>query len=116
MLMSLSATVVAAASLIPMSLLKRGILLASVVPVALLSNVLRISATAWCYHLFGAKVGSQYAHDAAGWLMMPTAMTLVALELWIVSRLVVEEEEEDGREARLIGMVAPSSNLAGGPR
>jgi N-acetylglucosaminyldiphosphoundecaprenol N-acetyl-beta-D-mannosaminyltransferase len=85
MLMSLAATVAAAASLIPMSTFKRVSLLMSVIPIALGSNILRISATAWCYYRFGADVGKNYAHDWAGWLMMPTAMLLVWLELSIMS-------------------------------
>ena len=90
MLMSLAATVVAAASLLPMTLLKRLVLLASIIPVALISNILRISATAWCYHRYGAEFGSRYAHDWAGYLMMPTAMLLVGLELLIMSWLIIE--------------------------
>ena len=93
MLMSLAATVVAAASLVPMSNWKRFLLLASIIPIALGSNVLRIAATAWCYYQFGAKIGSQYAHDWAGWLMMPMAMVLVGLELLLMSWLIVESEE-----------------------
>ncbi len=115
MLMSLSATVVAAASLIPMTHLKRGVLLLSIIPVALLSNVLRISATAWCYHLWGAEVGSKYAHDAAGYLMMPTAMALVGLELAVVSWLFVETVEEEPAKG-LIGINHTFPNLAGGSR
>ena len=90
MLMSLAAAVVATASIVPMTTLKRCFLLATIVPIALVSNILRISATAWCYYQFGAEVGSKYAHDAAGWLMMPTAMALVGLELMLLSWLIVE--------------------------
>lgn len=96
MLMSLAATVAATAAIIPMALGKRLILLASIIPIALLSNVLRISATAWAYHAFGAKVGGEYAHDLAGFLMMPLAMALVALELFIMSWLVIESSRESG--------------------
>jgi exosortase len=93
MLMSLAATVSATACVIPMANWKRILLLPSIIPIALGSNVLRIAATAWCYYKFGAVVGSKYAHDAAGWLMMPTAMVLVGLELAIMSWLVVESNE-----------------------
>ena len=95
MLMSLAATVAAAAALIPMAPFKRIVLLLSIVPVALLSNVLRISATAWAYHLLGAKLGGEWAHDLAGYLMMPLAMVLVGLELWLLSLLVVETTVSD---------------------
>ena len=93
MLMSLAATVAAAASLIPMSTVKRVALLFSIIPIALGSNVLRIAATAWCYHHFGAEVGKKYVHDWAGLLMMPTALILVLLELKIISWIVIETDE-----------------------
>jgi exosortase/archaeosortase family protein len=79
--------------LLKMETWKRVVLLASIVPIALISNILRITATAWCYHLFGAEVGGHFAHDAAGWLMMPMALVLVGLELLVMSRLIVAEEE-----------------------
>jgi exosortase len=115
MLMSLAATVVAAASLVPMSNWKRLLLLLSIIPIALGSNVLRIAATAWCYYQFGAKVGSQYAHDWAGWLMMPVAMVLVGLELLLMSWLIVESEE-GGRAAARMGLSLVSGNPAAATR
>lgn len=92
MLMSLAATVAATTILIPMATWKRLVLLASIVPIALVCNILRIAATAWCDHRLGAAAGGQLAHDMAGWLMMPMALLLVGLELWWLSWLVVEEE------------------------
>jgi exosortase/archaeosortase family protein len=103
MLMSLAATVAAAASLVPMTNLKRVVLLLSIMPIALASNIIRITATAWCYHAFGADVGSKYAHDLAGWLMMPLAMVLVFLELSIVSWLIIESEEAE-QTSDLLGL------------
>ncbi len=106
MLMSLAATVSATASLVPMANWKRLVLLPSIIPIALGSNVLRIAGTAWCYYRFGADVGSKYAHDAAGWLMMPTAMILVALELGLMSWLVVESDPANPPADRLrLGMI-----------
>ena len=94
MLMSLAAVVAATAALVPMALVKRLALLVTIVPIALLSNVLRISATAWAFHAFGAKVGGTYAHDLAGWLMMPLAMVFVGLELLVMSWVVVESSSD----------------------
>lgn len=94
MLMSLAATVTALVLLVPMSVWKRLVLLATFVPVALLCNVLRISATAWSYHLLGPEKAEKYAHDFAGLLMMPLALVLVMLELMLLSWLVIEHEEE----------------------
>jgi exosortase len=93
MLMCLAATVAAMSTLIAMAPWKRIVLFLSIIPIALISNILRISATAWCYHLFGASVGGHFAHDAAGWLMMPVALVLVGLELGLLAWLVVAREE-----------------------
>ena len=95
MLMSLAATIAATVILVPMANWKRVILLLSVVPIALLCNILRISGTAWCYHLMGSEKGQHLAHDVAGWLMMPTALVLVLLELAWLSWLVTEEREAE---------------------
>lgn len=92
MLMSLATTVAAATALIPMAVWKRVVLIASIVPIALASNILRITATAWAYHQLGATAGAHYAHDAAGWLMMPTALVLVGVEVAALSWLVVKDE------------------------
>jgi exosortase len=91
-LMCLSATVVATTILWPMAVWKRLALLASIVPVALVSNILRITATSWCYNSLGVDSGRRYAHDAAGWLMMPMALILVVLELTVLSWLIVEHK------------------------
>jgi exosortase len=99
MLMCLAATVAAMVLLVSMSRWRRFLLLASIIPIALLSNILRITATGWCYHLLGAGKGADFAHDAAGWLMMPTALLLVGLEMALLSCFFVEVEEEDGRRA-----------------
>ena len=103
MLMCLAATVAAMTVLVAMAPWKRVVLFLSIIPIALISNILRISATAWCYHLFGAAVGGHFAHDAAGWLMMPMALALVGLELGLLSWLVIEVEElPAGRPDRLL--------------
>ena len=93
MLMCLAATVAAMTVLIAMAPWKRVVLFLSIIPIALISNVIRISATGWCYHGFGADVSGHFAHDAAGWLMMPVALGLVGLELSLLSWLVIEVEE-----------------------
>jgi exosortase len=92
MLMSLAATIAAATILIPMPAWKRVVLILSVVPVALACNILRIAATAWCYHLTESEAVRHQFHDWAGLAMMPLALAAVALELWWMSWLVTEEE------------------------
>lgn len=99
MLMSLAAVVIATITLIPMPLWKRLALLASVVPIALFSNIIRIVSTGWCYYLFGGEHSRKLAHDWAGFLMMPLALGLVLIEMMILSWLADEggTTEDDPR-------------------
>jgi exosortase len=101
MLMTLAATVTATMMLIPLPNWKRVVLLVSAVPIALLSNMIRIVATGWCYYLFPSARGKQLAHDWVGYLIpMILALLLVGLELMILSWLVPQAEEpgeDDGK-------------------
>ena len=66
-------------------------LLASAVPIALVSNIARIVLTGV---LFETGVQSEtvhaFFHDAAGWLMMPFALLLFWAELKILSGLMID--------------------------
>jgi exosortase len=126
MLMTMAATIAATTILIPMPMWKRVVLLVSFIPIALLANVVRIAATAWCYHSLGAEMGEKFAHDAAGWLMMPLALALVGVELAWMSWLIIEEEvvaEKGFRPAWLTpeaegvgGMTVPPGGAGKAPR
>jgi exosortase len=103
MLMTLAATVTATIILIPLPTWKRITVLASAIPIALVSNMLRIVATGWCYYLISGPVAKHWAHDVSGWLMMPLGLLLVGLELGILSWLVPDDTEpgEDDDKAIL---------------
>ena len=88
MLMSLSFTVAAIILLVPMARWKRVGVLLSALPIALACNVLRIAATAYCYEAFGSAAGRKFAHDAAGFLMMPLALALIGLQVAWFSWLI----------------------------
>lgn len=92
MLLSFVTLITAMVVLVRRPMWERMVLLLSTVPIALVSNILRITATAWCYHQFGHEAGEKIAHDWAGYLMMPTALVLVLLEMQVMSWLVVEVE------------------------
>jgi exosortase/archaeosortase family protein len=66
--------------------LERLVIVLSGIPIAIISNVLRIAATGWVQHHFGAVIAEKVFHDFAGWLMMPVACALVAIELWMLQR------------------------------
>jgi exosortase len=95
MLLSFVVIITAAAILLDRSIIERVVLLLSVVPIALVSNILRITATAVAYHWFGRAIGEGLAHSLGGWLMMPLALVMVLIELRLMSWLIVEVEEID---------------------
>jgi len=111
MLMTMVATIIAIIILVPLPTWKRIVLLVSVVPIALLSNMIRIVTTGWCYYLITGPSAKEWAHDVSGWLMMPLALVLVGLELLILSWLVPAEDEpgdDDGR--RILPMLTHSGS------
>ena len=75
----------------------RLIILLSAIPIALVTNVIRISATALLYMAFGQENEhlSHIIHDWAGFAMMPVALGFLWLELQILSRLTIPIETDD---------------------
>jgi exosortase len=71
------------------------ILILSAVPVALVANVVRITATGILNECFGEQVGQAFFHDLAGWFLMPFALGLLWLELWLLSHLFIDPSAED---------------------
>jgi exosortase len=97
MLLSFVTLIAAAVILVKRPAYERVILILSAIPIALASNIIRITATAMCYYWLGDKVGEKIAHDLAGWAMMPIALLLLWLELRVLSWLFVEVEEIDAK-------------------
>jgi exosortase len=103
MLLSFVTLITATVLLIRRPIWERIVLLASALPIALVSNILRIAVTAWCYQRFGRETGERLAHDLAGWAMMPVALGLVYLELQVLSWLFEEQPMAQIRPADLRG-------------
>jgi exosortase len=102
MLMTMAATITATVILIPLANWKRLVLLASTVPVAMLSNMIRIFMTGWCYYLFTAPKAKQWSHDVSGYLMMPLALLLVGLELRLLSWLAPDRTEDENDDKKFV--------------
>lgn len=73
----------------------RVLILISVIPVALASNILRIVSTALLYQYFSGEAAQKFAHDMAGWLTIPVAAALFAGVTWYFSRLIREVDVAD---------------------
>ena len=70
---------------------ERVIIVLSSIPIALVSNIVRIIVTALLYMTVGAEWVDRVFHDLDGWLMMPFALGLLYVEFQILSHLVIDD-------------------------
>lgn len=80
-------------------LLDRALLVISAVPIALATNVIRVTATVLLKERFGNYAGFETFHELAGWFMMAIALGILCLELWLL---------------RLLFLPAPAAPVGGG--
>jgi exosortase len=104
MLMVFVALAVAMALLSERPIWERLLLVLSSVPIALISNILRIVATGLLYSQVTDEGIREKAHDWFGLAMMPLGLVLLGGVSWILSHLLIVEQdrplEVDGRLAR----------------
>jgi exosortase len=70
---------------------ERVVIVISAIPIALASNIVRITVTGLMYQFIGPEWVERFFHDLDGWLMMPLALGLLYIEFEILSHLVIEE-------------------------
>jgi exosortase len=86
----------AVALLMPGRMWRKIVIVASAIPIALVSNLLRITMTGLLHEMVGSKIANAVFHDLAGWLMMPLALGMLWLELKVLSRLLTGPVSHDG--------------------
>ena len=65
------------------------IIVLSAIPIALVSNIIRIVATGIMYEYGDKEFAQHFFHDIAGWLMMPLGLAMLWAELWLLGALFV---------------------------
>jgi exosortase len=90
MLLVFFALATGVAILIQRDPLEKLVLVVSAIPIAIVVNIGRITATGLLYVAAGRYWADLLFHDLAGWLMMPVALGLIWLELQVLARLFVE--------------------------
>jgi exosortase len=71
------------------------LIVASAVPIALVVNVIRITATGVLYQTVGSEWAHAVFHDLAGWLMMPLALGILGLECKLLKNLFLDPPSVD---------------------
>lgn len=90
MLVTFAAFSVAAALMMNRTRFEKLMLLLGIVPIAIVSNVVRVTATGVVYTTTTHAGTREFMHDGFGYAMMAIGMALLALELWVLKKLVVE--------------------------
>lgn len=100
MLMTFFALATAVAILAERTVAERVLIVLSAVPIAVAANVVRITATAVLYEMDKGELARRVYHDLAGWLMMPLALGMLLVELYVLGRAVVPVAPRHGGPAR----------------
>ena len=82
----------AAAILVRRPIWERCLIALSAVPIGLIVNVMRITATAVVHEKVGPDLADKVFHDVAGWAMPLVAISLLAVEMRFLSKLLVPAE------------------------
>jgi exosortase len=76
------------------------ILLVSAIPIAVVSNILRITATGILHETTSSETANIFFHDLGGWLMMPLGLLFLAAEVKILSHLFIDPPPPPPRPVR----------------
>jgi exosortase len=69
------------------------IIFLSAVPIALLANLVRITATGVLYSFGLGEMANHFFHDVAGWVMMPLALAMLWVEIKILDALFIDQPQ-----------------------
>jgi exosortase len=83
----------------------------SAVPIALISNIVRVSVTGILHETVGERIANLVFHDLAGWLMMPIALALLGIELWFLKHAITWETV-DREESPVKDLLVPGRTPA----
>ncbi len=76
------------------------VILASAVPLAVVSNIARVTVTGLLFQAVDSETANHFFHDVAGWLMMPLALGMLAVELKFLSLLLRDPPPRPASPAR----------------
>jgi exosortase len=93
----------------------KALILASAVPIALVSNIFRVTVTGVMYEAGHSEMASTFFHDAAGWLMMPVGLGLLWVELKVLSYLFIDQPAPIPRGVRESAAARPAARRAPRP-
>ncbi|MGF1578652.1 MAG: exosortase/archaeosortase family protein [Gemmataceae bacterium] len=97
--------------------IEKGVILLSAVPIAILSNMIRIIVTSVLHKTAGSEWAEYVFHDVAGWMMMVLALLMLWAELslfaWVLRDKKKEEDKPSVVPTNQNGTAAPTHGESG---
>jgi exosortase len=85
---------------------QRIVIFLSAIPIAVASNVIRITVTGILYKTASADLARLVFHDLAGWLMMPLGLGLLWVELCLISWVLPQPIAGESKPIAPVGLPA----------
>jgi exosortase/archaeosortase family protein len=73
---------------------RSAIIVLSAVPIAILTNALRVSGTGVLSHYYGTEVADGFFHSFSGWVIYIVAFLLLFAVAWVIDRFRPTREKE----------------------
>jgi exosortase len=86
-------------------------ILLSSIPIALVCNTVRLAVTAMLFTVLDARKWERFFHDFGGFAMMPLALGMIVLELWILSVLMIPPGPDGGKAVPTPANEMSTSNI-----
>lgn len=74
---------------------ERAVLLISTIPIALLCNTIRLTLTSIAFTMVNSEEWEVFFHDFGGIMMMPLAIAMIIIQLWILKQLFHPPEKTE---------------------
>jgi exosortase len=104
MMVTFAAFSVGAVLLMRRSRFEKLMILLGIVPVAILTNVLRITLTGVSFANLSDERTRSFLHDLYGYMMILIGLALLAGEVWVLKRLVIDDEEGTSSDSAPVGL------------
>jgi len=70
---------------------KKAVLVCSSIPLAIVTNSLRIALTGIFYEIWGPKVAEGFFHGFSGWFIFMSSLAVLLVEMWVLKKLPPKE-------------------------
>jgi len=98
-LFGITATATAFAFMTPGGLLRKAVLVCSALPIAVVSNILRVTGTGLLYQYVGNAFAEGFYHSLEGWVFYVVALAALFGEFFLIDAVFSRSTEKaDGRE------------------